>query len=383
MNQHFSLPALGALLMAASLAGCGGAPAADKSAETKPTVAVTSMTAQQQTFHNTVLAWGSAMGDPDQARAITLAHGGQIIGVPVSPGQTVKRGQTLLVMAPDPAARQAFQQAQSALTLANGELQRTQQLATQRLATHSQVAAARAALADAKASLAAQRAIGGGASAQEKINAPVDGVVTALNVSLGQRVSANAPLLNFTPAHALIAQLGIQPQDVASLQPGMQVQVQQVYDPTKTLVGTLRVVGQAVEPTTGLYPAKVELPASASADLVIGASLSAQIRTNGFTAWAVPRDAVLNDQQGDYLFQIEQGQAKRVEVKLLSPDGKTVGVSGPLDPNAKVIVLGVYELTDGAAVSQLSVKPGSAGSAPTAPSMPAKTQSAAKPGQAQ
>lgn len=383
MNQHFSLPALGALLLAALLAGCGGAPAADKAADTKPTVAVTTMAAQQQTFHNTVLAWGSAMGDPDQARAISLAHGGQIIGAPVSPGQTVQRGQTLLVMAPDPAARQAFQQAQSALTLANGELQRTQQLATQRLATLSQVAAARATLADAKASLAAQSAMGGGASGQEKITAPVDGVVTALNVSLGQRVSANAPLLNFTPAHALIAQLGIQPQNVASLQPGMQVQVQQVYDPTKTLVGTLRVVGQAVDPSTGLYPAKIELPASASADLVIGASLSAQIHTNGFTAWAVPREAVLNDQQGDYLFQVEQGHAKRIDVKLLSPDGKTVGVSGPLDPKAEVIVLGVYELTDGAAVSQLSAKLGSSGGSASAPSVPANTKSAAKPGQAQ
>lgn len=383
MNQHFFLPALGALLLTGLLAGCGGSPAGDSAADTKPTVAVTTMTAQQQTFHNTVLAWGSAMGDPDQARAISLAHGGQIISVPVSPGETVKRGQTLMVMAPDPASRQAFQQAQSALSLAKGDLQRTQQLATQRLATHSQVAAARAALADAKASLAAQRAMGGGASGQEKIKAPVDGVVTALNVTLGQRVSANAPLLNFTPAHALIAQLGIQPQDVASLQPGMQVQVEQVYDPSKTLVGTLRVVGQAVDPSTGLYPAKIELPPSASADLVIGASLSAQIRTNGFIAWAVPREAVLNDQQGDYLFQVEQGHAKRIDVKLLSPDGKTVGVSGPLDPNAKLIVLGVYELTDGAAVSHLSVKPGAAGSSATAPSVPAKTQSAAKPGQAQ
>ncbi|MDQ6648454.1 MAG: efflux RND transporter periplasmic adaptor subunit [Pseudomonadota bacterium] len=383
MNQHFSLPAYGALLLTGLLAGCGGAPAGNNVADSNPTVAVTTMTPVQQTFHNTVLAWGSAMGDPDQARAISLAHGGQIIGVPVSKGQTVKRGQALLVMAPDPASRMAFQQAQSALSLANGDLQRTQQLAAQRLATHSQLAGARKAVADAKTTLAAQRAMGGGASGREVVKAPADGVVTALNVALGQRVSANAPLLNFTPAHALIAQLGIQPQDVASLHPGMQVQVQRVYDPSKTLVGTLRVVGQAVEPSTSLYPAKIELPASASAELVIGASLSAQIRTNGYTAWAVPRDAVLNDQQGDYLFQVKQGHAKRIDVKLLSPDGKIVGVRGPLDPQAKVIVLGVYELADGAAVSQLSAQPAPSGTAATSPSVPANTQSAAKPGQAQ
>lgn len=383
MNQHFSLPAVGALLLTGLLVGCGGAPAGNNTAGANPTVMVTTMTPVQKTFHNTVLAWGSAMGDPDQARAISLAHGGQIIGVPVSPGQTVKRGQALLVMAPDPASRMAFQQAQSAVTLAQGDLQRTQQLAAQRLATHSQLAAARKTLADAEATLAAQRAMGGGASGKEVVKAPANGVVTALNVALGQRVSANAPLLNFTPAHALIAQLGILPQDVASLRPGMQVQVHQVYDPGNALVGTLRVVGQAVEPTTGLFPAKVELPASASAELVIGAALSAQIRTSGFTAWAVPRDAVLKDPQGDYLFQVAQGHAKRVDVKLLSPDGKTIGVQGPLDPQAKVIVLGVYELADGAAVSEQSAQPGTAGTAATALSTPTKTQSTATPGQAQ
>lgn len=381
MNQHFPLPALGALLLTSLLAGCGGAPAGNPAPDANAAVMVTTIKPVQKTFYNTVLAWGSAVGDPDQARAISLAHGGEIIGVRVSPGQTVKRGQALLVMAPDPSARKAFRQAQIAMTLAKGDLQRTQLLAAQRLATSSQLAAARKTVADAEATLTAERATGGGASDREEITAPANGVVTGLNVGLGQRVTANTPLLSFTPAHALIAQLGIQPQDVASLRPDMKVQVHQVYNPGNGLVGTLRVVGQAVEPTTGLFPAKVELPASASAKLVIGASLSAQIRTNGFSAWAVPRDAVLNDEQGDYLFQVEQGHAKRIDVTLLSPDGNTVGVQGPLDPQAKVIVLGVYELADGAAVRQQSEQPSATGNASTALSVPEKTQSVVKSGQ--
>ncbi|MFI4969347.1 MAG: efflux transporter periplasmic adaptor subunit, partial [Lysobacterales bacterium] len=68
--------------------------------------------------------------------------------------------------------------------------------------------------------------------------------------------------------------------------------------------------------------------------------------------WAVPRAAVLHDEKGEYLFQIDNGHAKRVAVTVRNPDGDTVGVQGPLDAQAKVIVLGAYELNDGDAVQE-------------------------------
>ncbi len=368
-----------ALLLSFLLAGCSAAPDEESTSKVDSQIAVTTAMPVQQTFHATVDALGSTLGDPHHARAISLAHGGQIVAVSVAAGQTVSHGQPLLTITPDPATRSAYQQAQSALTLAQGELRRTEQLAAQRLATQSQLAAARKALADAQIALDAQRALGGGA-VQETVDAPADGVVTALSVGLGDRVAANAPLLSFTPAHALVAVLGVQPESGATLRAGMAVQLHSVYDPARNFLGTLRMVGQSVDPQTHLLPAQVELPAEASATLVAGAALSAQIRTSDFSAWAVPRAAVLKDQQGDYLFQIEHGKAKRIDVKLRSPEGDTVGVQGPLDAQAPVIVLGVYELSDGDAVKQQTAtqpKPAAASSAATqAP--PATKQSSAQ-----
>lgn len=340
-----------ALLLLTLLVGCGhgGAPDEESAANKNAQVAVTTATPVQRTFHDIVDAWGSAVGDPHHARAISLAHGGQVVVLKVAAGQTVARGQSLLTINPDPATRSAYQQAQSALTLASGELKRTEQLAAQRLATQSQLATARKALADAQIALEAQRALGGG-SAQESVDAPADGVVTALDVGLGERVVANAPLLSFTPAHALVAQLGVQPETGAGLRPGMPVQLHSVYGAAASFVGTLRMIGQAVDPQTHLLSAQVELPAEASALLVAGAALEAQIRTADFTAWAVPRAAVLRDDNGNYLFQIEHGHAKRVDVTVRSPEGDTLGVQGPLVAHAPVIVLGVYELNDGDAV---------------------------------
>lgn len=346
MNRFLLLP-----LLCLLLAACGHEAADEEATAAAGQVLVTTARPVQQAFHDTVEAWGSAAGDPQRARAISLAHGGQVVALNVAAGQTVRRGQPLLTIAPDPAARSAYLQAQSALELASGELKRTGQLAAQRLATQSQLAAARKALADAQIALEAQRALGGG-SMQETVSAPADGVVGTLSVGLGERFAANAPLLGFMPAHALVAQLGVQPEDGAKLHAGMPVQLRSVYGDAAAFAGTLRMIGQSVDPQTHLLGAQAELPADASAALVAGAALEARIRTTDFTAWAVPRAAVLHDARGDYLFLAEQGRAKRIEVKLRSPDGDTVGVQGPLDAQAKVIVLGAYELNDGDAVRE-------------------------------
>jgi RND family efflux transporter MFP subunit len=349
MNRSLLLPMLCLLVTACS----HGAADDEDAAAAKGRVAVTVAKPIRQTFHDTVEAWGSVAGDPRRARAISLAHGGQIAALDVAAGQTVQRGQPLLTITPDPAARNAYQQAQSALRLASGEFRRTEQLAAQRLATQSQLATARKAWADAQTALDAQRALGGG-GAREIIHAPADGVITTLSAGLGDRFAANAPLLGFIPAHALVAQLGVQPEDGEKLHAGMPVQLHGVYGGVASFSGSLRMVGHAIDPQTHLLPAQVEFPVDADAGLQDGAPLAARIRTADFSAWAVPRAAVLHDEHGDYLFQLEHGHARRVGVTLRDAEGDPVGVEGPIDAQAGVIVLGVYELSDGDAVQESS-----------------------------
>ncbi|MBD8873139.1 efflux RND transporter periplasmic adaptor subunit [Rhodanobacter sp. DHB23] len=333
------------------LAACGGKGGNDddQGGDAKGVALVSTVMPVQQRFHDSVEAWGSATADPHHARTISLAHGGQVVALKVSAGQTVKRGDALLSITPDPTARSAYQQAQSTLTLASGELQRTEQMAAQHLATQSQVAAARKALSDAQSALAAQQALGGG-TAQETVSAPDDGVVASVSVALGDRFAANAPLLGFMPAHALVAELGVQPDAGAQLHAGMPVQLHGVYGNAKPFAGTLTMVGSAIDPQTHLLPLQAEIAAGAGATLVAGAALDATIQSDDYTAWAVPRAAVLNDEQGDYLFQLDHDKAHRVDVQLRQPEGDTVGVLGKLDAKLPVIVQGAYEVDDGAAV---------------------------------
>ena len=339
--------------MLALLAGCGGGGAADDDgdADVSGQVLVTTTAPVSQTFHDSIQAWGTAIGDPHRASNISLGHAGLVVVLDVVAGQSVRRGQALLHIAPDPAARNAYRQAESALTLASGELKRTEQMVAQHLATQSQLASARKALDDAQAGLEAQRALGGGA-ADEIVSAPADGVVTALNVNLGDRFQAGAALLSFTPAHGLIARLGVQPGEAPRLKPGMPAQVQGEYGSADAFKGQVGMVGLSVDAQTHLVPLQVSLPAEAGDTLVAGAAVRATIDTAGYTAWALPRDAVLHDDKGDYVFSVDHDKAKRIDVSLKHPEGDTVGVEGPLDAKTRVIVLGSYELNEGDAVRE-------------------------------
>ena len=179
--------------------------------------------------------------------------------------------------------------------------------------------------------------------------APADGVVSGIDVRLGERFAANAPLLGFTPRSGMLAQLGVQPDDGARLRVGMPVQLQRVYGTGDTLAASVSMVGQAINPQTHLLPVLAAIPAGADTPTA-GSALAATIQTADYRAWAVPRAAILHDERGDYLYLAEHGKARRVAVQLRHPDGDPAGVQGPLQAQSQVIVSGVYELHDGDAV---------------------------------
>jgi membrane fusion protein, multidrug efflux system len=65
-----------------------------------------------------------------------------------------------------------------------------------------------------------------------------------------------------------------------------------------------------------------------------------------------PREAVLTDANGPYVFQIAAGKAKRLAVTIVGEAGDKTVITGPLDPTRKIVVTGNYELSDGMAVRE-------------------------------
>ncbi len=105
-----------------------------------------------------------------------------------------------------------------------------------------------------------------------------------------------------------------------------------------------------VDPKTQLVSAIVSLPRDAAGPLVPGMKVRASLQIGTRTSIAVPRDAVLSDDHGDYVFQVSGGKAHRVAVKKVLDASGLAAITGLTDLAAPVVVVGNYELQDGMAV---------------------------------
>ena len=301
----------------------------------------------------TVGAYGDVV--PGQTVSISFPRAGQIAAMALLPGQRVVKDGLLARLTNDPAADIADQQARSALSLAEAEVQRTQALFALQLATTSQVDMARKGLADARGNAAAQLKLGGAATSQT-VTAPFDGVVLGVSAAQGDRIAAGAPLLQFGRIDRMRVVLGIEPAERQRVRVGAMVELTVELSRTPsagtaaepvTANGRITSVQNLVDPKTQLVNAVVELSDSTSSTLVPGMHVGARIATGTQAGWRVPRPSVLTDDQGSYLFQIRDGVARRVAVTRVTERGDQVGVQGALTESLPVVSLGNYELTDG------------------------------------
>ena len=228
---------------------CLGA-ASSAVAET-PVVLIRTAPAVEKAVSETLTAFGVLDPDPDQVLSLSLPHAGLINRVWVRLGQRVKSGDRLLEVITAPDARMQYLQAQSAVDYARRELDRQQNLLDEQLATRAQVDVAKKSLQDARATLEALRQRGIDV-AEETLRAPVDGILTRLDVSQGQRVQADTTALLIASEQRLIARLGVEPEDLGAVQVGTPVTITSVFIPDLKVESTIREVHAMINPDTHL-----------------------------------------------------------------------------------------------------------------------------------
>jgi RND family efflux transporter MFP subunit len=314
-----------------------------------PSVLVRTAPVVQKTVSDTLIAYGVLDADPDQVLSLSLPHAGLINRVWVRLGQRVKSGDALLEVVTAPDARMQFLQAQSAVDFAQREHQRLQRLLSEQLATRSQVDAAAKNLQDARETLEALRKRGMDV-AEETLRAPVDGIVTRLDVVQGQRVQSDATAILIAAQQRVIARLGVEPEDLAGVQAGTQVTITSVFVPGVRLESQVREVHAMIDPDTHLVEVLAPIPPERDDRLVLGSRVRAHFHLAPHPALVVPRSAVLGDTPDTFVYVVAAGKARRVKVQTGTEYGNEVEISGPLQAGDSVVVTGNYELTDGMAL---------------------------------
>ncbi len=315
-----------------------------------PSVLIETAAPREQGLKRTVQGYGTVATSEDAVIGVSFLHPGQISRLRVRPGEVVTAGEVLLELSTDPSATLGYQQVVAALEFAKRDLARTKTLLAQHLATNAQLAAAQKGVEDAIAAVEVQRKLGNDRKT-EVITAPFNGYVTALTAALGDRVQPNTTVLKLAPTDRVQVTVGLQPEDAARVQTGMAAEVVPVFNPGNRLSGVVRGATGTINPATKRVDVWVELVA-AEQELVPGTAVSVEIVLEQHTGWIVPRDAVLHDGKGDYIFQVTGSKAERVPVKTGIETDKYTEIIGRIDTKRPIVTVGNYELQDGMAVRE-------------------------------
>lgn len=336
--------AVGVVVLIAGFVLLHGRGAADSDEETNPTAVVTVATVEARQLEDAASVYGVVQADPAATSTLSAPRAVIVGPVLVRPGQTVAAGQPLVEVASAPASTLAYQQAASAAVSARSDLARVQRLFDAHLAASDQLIAAKKAMGDATAALAAEQRQGA-ALTRQTLRAPASAVVTSIATAPGDHAAQDAPLLTLARDGAVSVKLGLEPGE-GPFAAGQHVTVRPVNGGT-AIATHLSMVARAADPASKTFDAVAPLN---GAGLPIGAAVEADIVTGSHTGLSVPRAAVVFDETGDHVFVIEAGKARRVFVSVGRDYGDLVEVKGGLTAGQQVAVQGAYELEDGMAV---------------------------------
>lgn len=291
----------------------------------------------------------SAIGTLKSAETVLLRPevAGRIQALHFRDGAAVDRGALLIELdAAIPAAE--LQQARANLSLARANHERSQELLARKFISQQALDSAAATLAvqSAAVELAAARL------ARTRIRAPFAGVVGLRNVSVGDVVKEGQELVNLEDIRVLRVDFKLPETLLTRISSGLAVTVTSDALPGETFAATVDAVDPLVDPGGRAVSVRARLGNAAGRlrpGMFVRVRLSFGERRE---VLMIPEQAVIPGSV-PAVFRIEDGQARRVPVRLGVRREAQVEVREGLAAGDRVVTAGQLKLRDGAAVRPL------------------------------
>ncbi|MBV8782036.1 MAG: efflux RND transporter periplasmic adaptor subunit [Phycisphaerae bacterium] len=325
------------------------APDETPSGEAKPVAMVQMGTISAGTVMRNIVAYGTVVTQPGVVAVYSVPFECRVGRLNSAAGQPTSQGMPLITITPSPDAQLQYQEAKITLAAAKRDLSQTQERFNSKLATVSDLSQAQQVVNIAELHLKNDEDRGLNKTSGTTLTATSSGVVSKIDVQVGQIVPAGQPLVETIAANQIEVRLGVEPAQVATLKDGQEVKLFAMgTDAGDGIRGKIRLITQRVDPDTRLVDVFVS---PTDKKLMLDSFIRAQLMQTSPSGLVVPRSAVLPDDEGNLLFTVKDGHAvKHVvnvlfesnEQTLISADGIAAG-----DP---IVVVGNYELEDGMSV---------------------------------
>lgn len=336
---------LGCLAIAGCKGGNGDAQAKGKDGDKKEEKAQDAVPVEVVAVANRPVAASYSGTAPLEARAesqVVAKTSGVALQVMAEVGQQVRAGQVLVRLDSDRAALQAAQSAAQVRKL-EANYHRSLQLSKQQLVSAND-------LDQLKFDLENARAVNRLANLEvsyANVVAPISGIVADRSIKAGNFVQLNSPIFRIVDTSRIEATLNVPERELATIKPGLPVQLMVDALPGKPFQGRVDRVAPVVDSGSGTFRV---ICAFDSGDL-LQPGMFGRIRIDydqRANALVIPRNALLDDENDPAVYVVRaNNKAARVAVKLGYFDGEWVEVRGGLAPGDRVVTAGKVALREG------------------------------------
>lgn len=305
---------------------------------------------------------------PLEARAdsqVVAKTSGVALLVLAEEGQHVRAGQVLVRL---DSARAQLQAAQSSAQMRKLEANyaRSLQLSKQQLISANDIDQIKYDLENVRAS----NRLANLELSYADVKAPISGVIAQRSIKAGNFVQINTPIFRIVDIDKLEATLNVPERELATLKPGLPVQLRVDALPGKTFRGTVDRVSPVVDAGSGTF--RVICAFDNGGVLQPGMFGRLQIDYDQRAdALAIPRNALLDDEAQPAVFTVRDGKAVRVPLVLGYVDGEWVEVRGGLKLGEPVVTAGKVALREGTPVLVIDHDAAKAATAKPATAKPA------------
>lgn len=358
---------VGVLLGCLVLAGCkpGGQDAKAKEQDGKAEEAVPVEAVAVSTRAIAASYTGTAPLEARGESQVVAKTSGVALQVMAEVGQQVRAGQVLVRL---DSARAALQAAQSEAQLRKLEASynRSRQLFAQQLLSANDID-------QLKFDLENARAVNRLANLElsyANVVAPISGIIAERSIKTGNFVQINTPIFRIVDTSRLEATLNVPERELATLKPGLPVQLMVDALPGRPFQGRVDRVAPVVDSGSGTFRVICAFDGGG----LLQPGMFGRIKIDydqRANALVIPRNALLDDENDPAVFAVRGGKAARITVKLGYYDGEWVEVRSGLKAGERVVTAGKIALREGTKVQVI----GDAAAKPVAAAKPAGDKS--------
>jgi len=362
------------LFIAALFVGCAQSPEesekgnSESSAqhdEVNPNDITTGML-QQTVIHSEIECTGRVDAPPQNRASVHAPIEGIVYATDILPGETVAKNQVLAELRHPSIIRvqEDYLNALAQWEMAVAEYNRKQTLFHQEAISEKEYINAKAEMEKSVAAYQAAKAVleylgispkmveSTGVQNRIEVRSPISGTVTASMINVGKYISADAMMFSITGTEHSHLELEVYARYMNLLREGQKIEAR--FDGGNTIYGDVFLVSRAIDPSSNLVHVHGHIDDEANAPAP-GTYLRAVIFTESDTVYAVPKTAIVQTEEGQFVYTKTDEHFEQIEVQTGLAGDDYVEIINAADLRGKEIVFtgtyyvqyGVFEKAEG------------------------------------